>query len=209
MTSITYSTSVTNGPTTAIVAEGECAACDDLEAANTDYTCEQAPVQGKCDGAWDATFTVTFVAPPDFEFIEPGTYCVIDGPIATCVDTLDVGEVPLFQFPPVPGNLDGDEPVLDALAISGIRATHFPPTPGPSKGVFNADLTDGDLGEIFITGWADPVAWIEQTGEDQVKWRKEFNYAGVGTLSGGGAATQVTMATDGFGTLNTMFPGPK
>ncbi|KAJ6559875.1 hypothetical protein B0H19DRAFT_1289388, partial [Mycena capillaripes] len=214
MSSITYSSSVTNGPSSGTVAKGECVGCAALTATNTAYSCQQAPVEGEGDGPWDATFTIKFIAPPDFEFTTPGTNCVIAGPVATCEDTASAGEVLRFDFPAVPGNLpSGEEPLLDSLAIKGIRSTHFPPVSDPTKSLFNAGLTDGDLGEIFITGWADPtVQWIQQTGENQVMWRKEFNFPGVGRLAisaGGEVAQQVTMATDGFGTLNSMFPGPK
>jgi hypothetical protein len=124
------------------------------DATDTEYTCEQAPIQGKCDGPYTASFLIEFVAPPDFEFLIPGG-CDIAGPVATCEATVPADDVLLFNFPFSAGNLPGEQIVVDNIAIEGIRATHFPPVTDLGKSVFNGDLTDGDLGHLFFTGWSD------------------------------------------------------
>ncbi|KAJ7247543.1 hypothetical protein C8J57DRAFT_1522944 [Mycena rebaudengoi] len=210
MASISFSVSAihVHSGESSVIAEGVCEACADLVAVSTGFTCTQAPVQGNCDGEWQVSESAVFVAPPDFVFISGEEPCVAEAEVLTCEATFDAGQALLFNLPDFPLNLPAgveDPPVLDNAAIGHIRDRHFDPVDDPNADVFASTLTDGDIGQIFITGLTDPrIEWFLQDGAGQNPWRGEFSFTAFRISDSG--QTAVSLVTDGLGLLAIMFP---
>ncbi|MEU7178321.1 hypothetical protein [Streptomyces celluloflavus] len=213
------------------LAGGACTYCSSAPASAIPYTCTQGNGQN-CSGKWVAGYQATLQLPAGAHWGSVTEGCSIQGTSAVC-EGIQPKVIPLFNTPKPPvcpeapaaiGALarptasaaddcielpDGVTlPELDYLSIQNIRAFHFPggKNVDDSKGLFNKDLTDGQLEKIFNAGLRDSMPF-EKNGRSY--YEKTFNYSGVGTSSaqkGSLPSTQIALVISKHGDVVTMYP---